>query len=194
MYRENYSKANDGFSGAKLTSIANEKIHKRFTGEIIDNLIDAKTGEIIETRRGHNLIVDSCSKLLASLVKNVNGTGLAYLAYGHGDDSWDDTNLPSPSPDDVKLLDEFYRKAITPDMVKFINNDDAEVEEFSNRIQITITLDANEGNGSLREFGLFGGDSCTSDKDSGLMINRRIHAHIYKTTGMLLERIIRLTF
>ena len=194
MYKEKYSKAEDVFGGAKLTSIANEKMHKSFTGEIIDNIIDAKTGEIIETRKGHNLIVDSCSKLLASLVKNTNGTGLAYLAYGHGDSNWEDTNLPLPTPDDVKLFDEFYRKAITPDMVKFINNDDVEVDEITNRIQITITLDANEGNGSLREFGLFGGDSCTSDKDSGLMINRRIHAHIYKTTGMLLERIIRLTF
>ncbi len=194
MYKEKYSKAEDVFGGAKLTSIANEKMHKSFTGEIIDNIIDAKTGEIIETRKGHNLIVDSCSKLLASLVKNANGTGLAYLAYGHGDSNWEDTNLPLPTPDDVKLFDEFYRKAITPDMVKFINNDDVEVDEITNRIQITITLNANEGNGSLREFGLFGGDSCTSDKDSGLMINRRIHAHIYKTTGMLLERIIRLTF
>ena len=195
MYNEIYSKGSDSIGACKISmGTSEEKLNRRFTGEITDTLIDAKTGEIINTFKSHNLIVDSCSVLIAGLFKNHFNIGIKYLAYGHGSDEWIDENLPVPKNEDTKLLSEFFRKEITPDMVTFIDGEDNPTEEITNRIQIRILLEANEGNGSLREFGLFGGNSATSELNSGILINRKIHGHIYKTSGMLLERIIRLTF
>ena len=169
-----------------------EKVQYRPIGEVTDKLIDAKSGKIIEKRVYNNLVVDSCSICIAGLMKGAL-SGVQYFAVGSGSPGWSNTSLPSPDVLDTKLLAETYRKEITHDDVKFIDSDNNESNVPTNRIEIKVMFTESEANGELRELGIFGGNA-SSTKNSGYMINRKIHPLIYKTSGMRLERIIRFTF
>lgn len=173
-------------------TVDTEVSNNKFVGEVTDRLIDAKTGELIEERVYNNLVVDACSTLIAGLMKGVL-SGVQYFAVGSGSSSWNNASLPSPAAGDTKLLNETYRKAITANDIKFIDANNAESATPTNRLQISVTFEESEANGELRELGLFGGNA-SSTKNSGYMLNRKIHSLIYKTSGMKLERIIRFTF
>lgn len=172
--------------------IENEIMQGKFIGEVTDRLIDAKTGDLIEERVYNNLVVDRCSTLIAGLMKGALN-GVQYFAVGSGSSSWNNSSLPSPATSDTQLLAETYRKAITSNDVKFIDANNKESATPTNRLQITVTFNESEANGELRELAIFGGNA-TATKNSGYMLNRKIHALIYKTSGMKLERIIRFTF
>lgn len=169
-----------------------EQLHGKFVGEVTDRLIDAKTGELIEERVYHNLVVDSCSVLIAGLMKGVL-SGIQYFVVGSGSSAWSNSAPPSPATGDTKLLNEIFRKPVTKNDVIFIDSNNDESSVPTNRIQIKVTFEESEANGELRELGLFGGNA-TATKNSGYMLNRKIHGLIYKTSGMKLERIIRFTF
>lgn len=169
-----------------------EAMPRRIIGEVTDRLIDAKTGKVMDERVYQNLVVDTCSTLIAGLMKGAM-SGVQYFAVGSGSSSWQNESLPSPSATDAKLLSETYRKAITSNDISFIDSSNEESTTPTNRLQIKVTFNENEANGELRELGIFGGNA-TATKDSGYMLNRKIHALIYKTSGMKLERIIRFTF
>jgi hypothetical protein len=163
--------------------------------EIVDRLIDAKTGELIKEYNYCNTVVNDCSKLIACLMKAQAGYGgLKYWAVGKGDSQWNNDAPPSPAVTDTKLLVETYRKAIVPatDIV-FLDTNNAETATVTSKIQIKVTFLESEANGELREFGLFGG-TADGTANSGLMVNRKIHPLIYKTSGMKLERVIRVQF
>lgn len=172
--------------------IDEESRNGKFIGEVTDRLIDAKTGEVIEERVYNNLVVDKCSVLIAGLMKGAL-TGIQYFAVGSGSSSWSNSSLPSPATTDTQLLAETYRKAITANDIKFIDSNNNESSTPTNRLQIKVTFNESEANGELRELAIFGGGA-TATKNSGYMLNRKIHALIYKTSGMKLERIIRFTF
>jgi hypothetical protein len=145
---------------------------------------------------GHNLVVDACSKLIASLLKGQSGYGgLKYWEVGSGQSSWVDSAPPTPVSGDVGLNNPLYRKAIQATDMSFIDANSVVVTGPTNRIQVVVTFGSTEANGYLREFGLFGGDStCTSTLGTGIMINRKTHGVIYKTSGISLTRTLRLTF
>ncbi|MBO8161166.1 MAG: hypothetical protein H0Z24_05970 [Thermosipho sp. (in: Bacteria)] len=171
-----------------------EKLNPKFKGEVTDVLINTKTGEKKVLWTSKNVVVDDFSKLIAALVKNESGySGALYWAVGSGSDSWDDSNPPLPSVTDTKLTSETYRKAITADDMAFLDDNGNETATITNKLQIKVTFTETEANGALREFGIFGGNA-TSTKDSGIMINHKIHPLIYKTSDMILERTIRFTF
>lgn len=176
-----------------ICSVYTENINSgKFEGEVTDRLIDAKTGELIDERVYHNLVVDTCSILISGLIKGALN-GVQYFAVGSGSSSWNNESLPSPATTDTKLLNETYRKQITPDDIKFIDSNNVKSNSPTNRLEIRVMFSESEANGELRELGLFGGNA-SSTKNSGYMLNRKIHALIYKTSGMKLERIIRFTF
>lgn len=160
--------------------------------QVIDKIIypDGK----VEVREYYNTVVNDCSKLIACLMKAQAGySGISYWAVGSGLSSWSNDNPPAPSVTDTKLTTETYRKAISPSDIKFLDANNAETSSITNKIQIKVTFNENEANGELREFGLFGGNA-TSTVNSGIMINRKTHGLIYKTSGMKLERTIRIVF
>ena len=169
----------------------------KFIGEVHDVLVDVATGERTALPISYNTVVDNCSKLIASLIKRHPGyEGALYWEVGSGLPTWEDNNPPSPSVTDSQLLTPVYRKPIDISDIVFINDSNEPTEEVTNRIQIVVTFRADEANGYLREFGLFGGgDDCKREvMGSGLMINRKTHGVIYKTSGMELQRTLRLTF
>lgn len=148
----------------------------------------------VEKREYYNTVVNDCSKLIASLMKGEPGhQGIKYWAVGSGSGDWNNSGLPSPTVSDTRLLKETFRKAISPSDIKFLDGGDRETGSVTNKIQISITFNEGEANGELREFGLFGGNA-SSGANTGIMINRKIHPLIYKTSGMKVERIIRIVF
>ena len=161
--------------------------------EVIDIITDVTTGKQ-EVRRYFNTVVNTCSNLIACLMKSQSGFGgIQYWAVGSGNPNMSNTNPDTPSVNDIKLQVETFRKAIKASDIVFLDSNNAVTDSITNKIQISVTFLENEANGELREFGLFGG-TATSAKDSGIMINRKIHPLIYKTSGMRLDRIIRITF
>lgn len=160
--------------------------------EVIDTITYADGKQ--EVRRYFNTVVNDCSKLIACLMKGQSGySGIKYWAVGSGNPNMSNTNPDTPSVTDTKLQAETFRKAIDPANIVFLDGSNNVSATPTNKLQISITFLENEANGELREFGLFGGDA-TSNKDTGIMINRKIHPLIYKTSGMRLDRVIRISF
>lgn len=169
----------------------------KFKGEVEDVLIDVATGARTKLPISYNTVVDSASVLIAALIKRHAGfQGALYWEVGSGSSQWADNNPPSPAKTDKSLLTPVYRKAISVDEIKFIDANNNVVSTPTNRIQIVVKFATNEANGYLREFGVFGGgaDAKVDVLGSGIMINRKTHGVIYKTSGMELERTLRLTF
>ena len=161
--------------------------------EVIDTITDVATGKQ-ETRRYFNTVVNTCSNLIACLMKGQAGhSGIQYWAVGSGNPNMSNTSPDTPSVNDTKLQAETFRKAIQPGDIRFLDSSNGVTDTVTNKIQISVTFLESEANGELREFGLFGG-TATSAKDSGIMINRKIHPLIYKTSGMRLDRVIRIQF
>lgn len=164
----------------------------KIKGEVIDVLINTKTGERKEFR-GNNIIVEGLSKLIAALMKGQDGfSGILYWENGIGLPEWD-SNPVDPSITDVSLVTPLYRKAINKADIIFIDENNEESIEMTNRLQISILFAENESNGQLRELGIWGGDA-TGALGSGVLINHRIHGVLTKTNEMILERKLRLSF
>lgn len=193
MFNEKFDNNITDLDGMQVkTAPAKEKYDLERHWQVIDTIThpDGK----VEKREYFNTVVNDCSKLLACLMKGHGGySGIKYWAVGSGSSSWNNNSLPNPNVADTKLLAETYRKAISPSDITFLDSSDRPTSDITNKLQVSITFRENEANGELREFGLYGGNA-TTNKDSGLMINRKIHPIIFKTSGMIVERVIRIVF
>lgn len=166
---------------------------KKFTGEVFDTLINIHTGEKKEIYQSFNIVVKDISKLIAALFKTEPGYGgLSYWEVGSGNASWNDTAPPPPTEDDKELLTPTYRKAIAPSDINFLDASNNIVNVPTNKLEVSVTFGSSEANGYLREFGIFGGNA-TSTLKSGIMINRKTHGLIFKTSSLELKRTIRFT-
>lgn len=160
------------------------------TGQITDRIY--KNGVLVDEVVGENLVVNSFLNLVMCLLKQQSGySGIQYWAVGSGASSWD-SSMPTPELSATRLTAEIGRVAISKDAIKFLDTDFNEVTTPTNIIQITHTFGENECNGVWREFGIFGGNA-TASANSGIMINKRHHAVITKTSELTVERIMRFT-
>ena len=196
MFKDLYNKQVSSSDSVLLTApigdekreLLDEKRHWRITDKIT---YPDGTQKVIEHI---NTVVDDCSRLIASLMKGQAGyKGIAYWAVGAGAGTWDNNNPPEPKVGDTKLLNETFRKAIKASDITFLDSNDKSTTSVTNKLQISVTFTESEANGELREFGLFGGNAGAT-RNSGIMINRKTHGLIYKTSGMRLERVIRIVF
>ena len=175
------------------------------TGEVQDVIID-RDGNRTELPKDHNLVVASCSVLIASFFKSIwdndadggnNRTGIKYWAIGTGADP-----ESSPASTDTQLENEGYRQEITPGSIVFVDGDGNEVDTPTRRIKIVIVVGYEDGNiqdadGNpldWTEFGIFAGPTATAELRSGVMINRKIHGSIAKTENIMVERTLIFTF
>lgn len=167
-----------------------DPLNVHMTGESIDRIY--RGGVLVEERVGHNLVVNSFLNLVMCLLKQQNGySGLQYWAVGSGSASWD-SQLPTPEIGATRLTAEIGRVPLSLSDFAFLN-DDYEVVNFpTNILQISHIFTENDCNGVWREFGIFGGNATTTF-NSGIMINKRHHAVLTKTTEMQVERIMRFT-
>lgn len=160
------------------------------TGEIIDKVY--MDGKLIDTIVGHNIIVNSFTKLVMALCKGETGyAGIKFWAVGSGLATWDGTPV-EPLVGETQLTAEIGRVAITANEIKFLTADYAESNVPTNILQIQHIFGIDDCNGSWREFGIFGGDA-TVTANSGIMINKKHHPVITKTSDMTIERTMRFT-
>jgi hypothetical protein len=161
-------------------------------GEHLDVLRDAQGSVLFARPWGSNVLVATCNKLLAALIKgDTLGHAVSFWAVGSGDPSWDGGNAP---PDSVRvsytqLQNEVGRKPVPAGSIAFLGG------SFTNQLQIVMSFtsaDLGGGAVSLREFGLFAGGTTTAN--SGTLINHRAHGRIDMQPGFTLERTLNLTF
>ena len=173
-----------------MKMMAGDSHNVHMTGQIIDRIY--KKGVLVDEIVGHNLVVNSFLNLVMCLLKQQAGYGGAkYWAVGSGASTWDST-MPNPELTATRLTSEIGRVLIDPSKMVFLNSNYEEVSTPTNILQISCTFGENDCNGTWREFGIFGGNA-TETANSGLMINKRHHSVLTKTTDMTIERIMRFT-
>lgn len=167
-----------------------DNIGLKMKGDIIDKIM-YKDGRV-EYREGHNLVVNSFLKLAMCLLKEQSGySGIQYWAVGSGASTWD-SDTPDPALTETKLTAEVGRKAIPSSAITFLDSDFNTSSTPTNIIQIVLTFGENDCNGKWREFGIFGGNATTT-ANSGVMINKKHHDVLTKTSDMVIERTMRFT-
>lgn len=167
----------------QMPSLDGHKI--RMTGLVTDRIY--KNGKLVEVIEGHNLVVNSFLKLIMTMCKGeTNYGGIQYWAIGSGDSSWDKI-LPEPEINATRLTTEIGRIKINPSEISYLTVDMNISDVPTNIIQIRHVFGPNECNGVWREFGIFGGNA-TGVANSGIMINKRHHGVITKTSDMTIER------
>ncbi|MMZ51289.1 hypothetical protein D1872_130240 [compost metagenome] len=172
-----------------------EKLNRRFKGEVWDEIRNVETGEVQVIYQKFNVVLSAFSRLIAALVKGEAGyKGAMYWEVGSGNSTWNDQAPPSPSETDTGLLTPLFRKAIQPGDMRFLQADGTTTSTTpTNRLEISVTFGTSEANGYLREFAIYGGNA-TATLGSGIPINRKTHGVIYKTSSIELKRTIKFTF
>lgn len=166
---------------------------KKAKGEFRD-IIRYSDGRVEVKEWDKNTVTFGMGKLIGILFKDPTlMNGIRYWAIGSGEESWDLQVPPKPLISDQKLVNEFARKAVTPDNISFIDKDGNATTDFSNVIQIDLTFGETEANGVWKEFGIYGGNA-TEMKDSGIMINHKTHPVIVKDDTMTIQRQMKFTF
>jgi len=109
---------------------------------------------------------------------------IRYMALGNGQ--------PATKPYDQNQLEsEFERVAVSGSFATFLDGSGNPLnpQAPSARFMLQVVLGAAEGNGDLREFGLFGGEA-TDTLNSGTMFNWITHDLIQKTPLLVVNRVI----
>lgn len=167
-----------------------EPVQVKMVGEITDKIY--RNGELIEERVSHNIIVNSFMKLVMAMLKgNMGYNGVQYWAIGSGQQAWDNSPV-EPEINAVRLTTEIGRVAIPSAEITFLDASGVASSTPTNIIQIKHTFGPNDCNGKWREFGLFGGNA-TQSPNSGVMINKKHHSVITKTSDISIERTMKFT-
>jgi hypothetical protein len=128
---------------------------------------------------------------LASLLRGVTiFPGNLFVAVGAGDAIWDDA-VPETTRDVTQLVNEVARQAVNPEEIAYLDTNGEATVVNTPRLRIPATFGPDEAVGTLRECGLFGGDA-TRDAGSGTLLVYYAYPRLEKTTGMVLERVIRI--
>ncbi|MBI4672964.1 MAG: hypothetical protein HY741_15015 [Chloroflexi bacterium] len=152
-------------------------LHGRFRDEL-----RAADGTVRATDWQNNLVTYRALDLLARLLANQPELdGGLYCAVGAGDAAWD-ADLPTPDARVTHLVREIFRKPL--DLANA-----ASYDATTHTLTLSITFGAGEAVGTLREFGIFGGD-VTAAPDSGYLVNYKIHAPIDKKESDTLQRTV----
>lgn len=131
-------------------------------------LRDAKTGRIKTIDRVHNIFVTAGKNSIADALRGTDSKGeITYCALGTG------TNAPAIG--DTALQTELFRKLIS---TKSVTNNTALFETF---------YTTSEGNGTLREAGLFG-DAATGTSGTGTLFCRTAITRTKTTSDTLTIR------
>jgi beta-lactam-binding protein with PASTA domain len=155
-------------------------------GEYRDRLYDLEGRELAAPEPACNVVVYRALDLIARLLSNEPGIkGILYWAVGEGDPSWD-ADPKTADRNATTLVHEIYRKPL--DLEQEISYDPE-----THRLTVAVTFAPDEAVGTLREFGLFGGDA-SPEPDSGYLINYRIHPAVEKSAANSLQRTLQFTF
>jgi len=193
LFNENLNKSQEAsFGGFNLRY---SERTKGLNGEYEIVCRDYKTGDIVEKRSGHNLIVNSASILIARLLKDNQepDAGISYLAVGTGAAGWNLQSPPQPTNTQTQLNSELTRKAFDTADVNFIDPDTGDPTTIpTGVVDFSMTFAETEAVGALTEMGLFGGDA--SDlRNSGTQVNYRTFPVLNKTNSMVMTITFRIS-
>lgn len=175
------------------------------TGVWTDTFRDPE-GNVLEIRRGKNLVTVNYGLLVAGLLGNDttvltafgagSWVGLQHMAWGSGSSGWDSTPV-SPSLAETQLTAEVLRISLqaAAASIEWLDEDENPVvlPPLTNKLRVTSELDTSTGNGStFREIGLFGGNS-TATTNSGHLVNKAHFTAVAKTASFSLSREMVLT-
>ena len=126
-------------------------------GELIFELLDAKTGKLVRRWRQKNLLTNANGVYWQRMLQGINPDGgIAYFAVG--------TGTSAPARSNTQLEDEQFRKQKTQISTSRTGTD------F--KVTTVCSLSALEANFHIREVGVFCGSSATAAANSGVMISR----------------------
>ena len=174
------------------------RITSTIQGVYRDRLYGADGGLLRDSGWQHNTILDGCRMLLAGFMMNETASGIAFLAVGQGNPSWDADGVPAASPSATTgLVNRFNPPIPFADLdVVYLDAQDQVVAERGMRVQVTATLApgypapvAPATSYPLREFGLF-----ATLNGQEVMINTIRHPVLYKDEASTLIRVVRLYF
>jgi hypothetical protein len=175
-----------------------ERIASTMKGIYRDRLYSAGGSLLRDSGWRHNTILDGCRFLLAGFMINDTASGIASLAVGQGNPSWDVEGVPAASPSATTgLVNRFNPPIPFADLqVVYLDGNDQVVAGPGMRLQITATLApgypaplAPTTSYPLREFGLL-----AHLNGQEVMINTIRHPVIHKDEASTLIRVIRLYF
>lgn len=152
-------------------------------------------GEHGEFEWGKNQIQNVFATLLATWLRAEAGYDrIGFMGIGSGLVSWD-TTPPAQPYSDTTLTTEYFRKAIPQVDIVYIDpiTDIPTGGTPSSKVEITVDLLSAEANGTMREFGLFGG-TATVALDSGEIVNWIVHSRIDKDSSLEIQRKVRIEF
>lgn len=150
-----------------------------------------ENGELVYSWAQDNVIVNTTSVLIASLLKGEeNVEGIQYLAMGTGDASWSLQDPPAPTTSQTRLESEQFR--VAPATKTYIGSDGLDSTSPTNIVDYAFSFAESEAVGSLVEMGLFGGDA-TVAPNTGIMVNYRTFPVINKTNSMAFTVVVRIT-
>jgi hypothetical protein len=138
------------------------------------------------------MLTNLCYTQLAVLLRNAcqQNAGL-YMAIGAGQDEWD-LNPPTHQREIIALNSELVRKAVSFESMTFLDGNNQVIESESPRLRIQVDFLPDEGEGTVRECGLFIG--ADQHPDSGILLSYFMHPRIDKNSQMKLLRRIDLDF
>jgi peptide/nickel transport system substrate-binding protein len=162
-------------------------VYIRVSGQYQDTLLHAADGrEIMRGAVRPNIIVYRSLDLIGGLLGNQGSLqGILYWAVGSGDESWD-AEAPVPERTTLRLVNETFRKRVDPVQ-------DISYDRETQTLVVQVRLEAGEVTGTLREFGLFGGDASPMP-NSGYLINHVIHPAVEMDDESVHQRELRLSF
>ena len=186
-----------------------EEINVKIIGEYRDIL--HRGSEVIkDSGWKSNVIVEACGRFLAALMRkdfHEQATGIEYIAVSDGSGG-------SPVDFRNRLIEYFgwlntagntgpsngvWAKKIED--IKYLDNEDSEVTDITNKLKISVTIEENEPSEqtfNLKEFSLV--SICKNpvtnqfDTERMFLVNYVDHAKIEKDKTMELTRTIKLTF
>lgn len=152
-------------------------------------LMDAKTGEVIEERHTKNTIVDGGEIWVAELLTGEE-YGDTVLTYGAGELGWG-IQYCQVGTDGSATQETSFKvdtTSITGDWYKQMTGGDRNIISPGNEMVLTASFTGGEGNGDLRESGLFSNSGVPTSKTdtSSRMFNRVNFATISKDTTFTL--------
>jgi len=175
---------------------------RKCTGYWFDKINNILTGEITEIGHDFNIIVDSIGKLAAAKFRDDPAfKGIQMWAIGTGANTWDtqwnSDNSPASISTATQLVNEIGRLPINMSYqdtsIVYVDQEGNPTTTLTNRILVRRQFGRHDVNGEWREFAIFGGNA-TEVRNSGIMINHKIHRVINKTADMTVERNIIFTF
>jgi hypothetical protein len=159
-------------------------------GQYRDRLVDPRRRVHLDSGWRSNRIAEPTWPLLAGLLNDdPDLSGIRYLALGGGRDDWDERGGLATSEE--RLEREVHRIRVEPEHRCYLDADGERSDVPTARLEIRVVVAGGKIEGSLREFGLVGGDA-TDERDSGFLVNHVAHPRIDLARGDTLTRQVRL--